>query len=743
MKKRLTIAVFIPQLHYYYQNHIWRNACKAAEKKDVNLLFFITNEIKPNYSYAYMYNSLFPLVNSPNIDGILLGASMGTFISEEDLSEFIKSISGKPIATFSFSYEPYPAALVDGKAGIRQAVEHLIYEHNVREIAFVCGPDTNPEARERYQAYWETIEKAGLKPRKELVLQGTFLRQSGYQASVELLERRKLKPEAIICANDEMAFGVMDFLYEKDIKVPEDIKIIGFDNLEESRYVYPSLSTVAQPFEALMDAALDKLVNFIRGEEQERVSVFPTRFIPRESCGCGEDKELERYIGDSNWITGDEISIIKPLSSHSPEELYAYKKELKEALIAAKQKENAGKYMTDFLTEYMKFLFSREINPLPFLVATFSVLNDMLRNSLLSTKEYDFFLFIVRFVFSDFYRKLSNKNNLMIRTERVSLGFFVHDIAASLDFSELRSVLAKGLIEFSISDCFIALYNGPVQWDGNLKWTLPDTATVIFDYHRGQIVAQDRLINREEYIPSHFFDNVRSSGAIFPIVYRDQCFGYIVFSPLPRDEILLDSIHKNISSAIKACLLIKEVNEGKERIIEANKKLEELSITDEQTGVYNRRGFFSVSDHLIASAKRRKKQVVVFFFDLNWLKDINDTFGHAEGDYAIRIVSDTLKKTFRATDIIGRFGGDEFVVLSVDCEVFEASAIAKRVDSKLEEFNRNSGKPYILSVSYGTASMLVNKAFDLEELIDKADMELYAYKKAFKEKYQSCLKSAY
>ena len=91
-----------------------------------------------------------------------------------------------------------------------------------------------------------------------------------------------------------------------------------------------------------------------------------------------------------------------------------------------------------------------------------------------------------------------------------------------------------------------------------------------------------------------------------------------------------------------------------------------LSLSDGLTGLYNRRGLFALGEHTMRSARRRAKGLGVIYVDVDGLKDINDRFGHAQGDEALRAVADVIRASIRESDVVGRVGGDEFVVLAED-----------------------------------------------------------------------------
>ena len=163
-------------------------------------------------------------------------------------------------------------------------------------------------------------------------------------------------------------------------------------------------------------------------------------------------------------------------------------------------------------------------------------------------------------------------------------------------------------------------------------------------------------------------------------------------------------------------------------------KLQELVLVDEMTSVYNRRGFNEMSVRQLKMANRLGKEVSLFFIDLNYLKQINDNFGHIEGDNAIKAIAEALKATFRENDLVARLGGDEFVVMAIgDFTTGQTLlSIISRLQKKLSEINEQRAYPYEVSVSVGFSKVLPdneNLAFMVENLLLEADEYLYKSKK--------------
>ena len=159
-------------------------------------------------------------------------------------------------------------------------------------------------------------------------------------------------------------------------------------------------------------------------------------------------------------------------------------------------------------------------------------------------------------------------------------------------------------------------------------------------------------------------------------------------------------------------------------------KLETLSVTDDLTGLQNRRGFLMMADKQLKLARRNQHEAVLLFLDLDRMKYINDTFGHAEGNRALNEAADTLRACFRQSDIIGRLGGDEFAALatSATSDHTEASLRA-RVQSHLSMINARPDRPYALGFSIGVLHCPPDANVSIEDLLARADALMYREKK--------------
>jgi len=186
-------------------------------------------------------------------------------------------------------------------------------------------------------------------------------------------------------------------------------------------------------------------------------------------------------------------------------------------------------------------------------------------------------------------------------------------------------------------------------------------------------------------------------------------------SGAPNARSLDNALQRAASCALRQSLIEREIRS--------------LAVTDELTGLYNRRGFLASATHQLKLAQRHNENVLLLFCDVDHLKEINDSFGHQAGDVALIRAAAALDDTFRDSDILARLGGDEFAVLASDASFPNRHAIVPRIEKCLEKGNAEDPR-YKLSFSMGMARFDPQAPASLGELMARADQDMYVHKKS-------------
>lgn len=212
------------------------------------------------------------------VDGL---AVLGGTVSEEAVLRLagmvpVVVLAGRgPGGVASISAENHDA--------MRALTTHLLVTHDLRDLIFVGSPDGSPDISERWEGFRSAHRAAG-RPQRRRPVRAALRQEDGVQVATQLLKRGPL-PQAIVCANDETALGVLVGLLGSGVRVPEDVVITGFDDVQMSNLVVPPLTTVRQPIRELAAETARQLL--AAGNTPPESRLLPTELVIRRSCGCG------------------------------------------------------------------------------------------------------------------------------------------------------------------------------------------------------------------------------------------------------------------------------------------------------------------------------------------------------------------------------------------------------------------------------------------------------------------------
>jgi LacI family transcriptional regulator len=215
-------------------------------------------------------------------DGLVI---MARSLSEHDIAALSRSV---PVVVLANHYtDDGPDSVgADNRGGCREITTHLIRVHRYTDLAFLAGPPDSPDSGERFAGFCEALRQAGLPAPDRPAATGGFTEAGGRQAVRTLLAEGR-KPRAIVCGNDEMAIGALTALRARQLRVPADVAVTGFDNIVATRHVRPALTTVSQPMREMGEQAVRLLLARIADPAAPRLStVLPTAIVIRRSCGC-------------------------------------------------------------------------------------------------------------------------------------------------------------------------------------------------------------------------------------------------------------------------------------------------------------------------------------------------------------------------------------------------------------------------------------------------------------------------
>mgnify|MGYP004463671385 FL=1 len=290
-----------------------------------------------------------------------------------------------------------------------------------------------------------------------------------------------------------------------------------------------------------------------------------------------------------------------------------------------------------------------------------------------------------------------------------------------------------------VSSSYLFLLEEPINYDGISEWICPENLELAAYCREGESVAysvgERPKVTKEKGIAQYTEDGKYHRFMVYLLFSAERQYGVLVCEA-PVDEI---SFYYVVSLQIGLALHNYELNKREalhrqqmfrdmEEIREKNRELDKKSAYDQLTGLLNLRGFTERVKKLCSENKGMDTHLL--YCDLDHLKEINDTWGHAEGDFAIKACGDILKNCVRGSDMIARIGGDEFACLAFsEMDSFD-QVLKMRIKEACRKFNENSRKPYYVEISIGTKAFFMEKYEDLQMATLFADQALYEAKKS-------------
>lgn len=295
-KNCYNIAVIIASIDEEYQNDILSGIEEFASQECVNISVFVSfSGVMGNHRHDVGEFNIFDLPDFSLFDGAILLTNTIAYKPVIDNILGRIRLAGIPAVSIDNDLQSFYYIGIDNKTAMRQITEHFIKVHGCRTFNYVSGPIDNPESRHRLNSFLDVLNENGISIDKERIFYGDFRSPSGRDAIISFINSGLSMPDAIICANDVMALSAMTTLTAEGYKIPDDIKISGFDDTFSARNFPTELTSVERPLKKSGIIACRKLINHLSGLAQERSIILDMQPHFTESCGCSNSS---RYLND-------------------------------------------------------------------------------------------------------------------------------------------------------------------------------------------------------------------------------------------------------------------------------------------------------------------------------------------------------------------------------------------------------------------------------------------------------------
>ena len=630
--RRKTIGVFLCKAYAMFDNAVYHALEDEAKKHDFDVIIFTTvGYFASQNDYDAQERGMFSFAPIEQLDGIIVAPD--TYEIEgfrEQLHEELVKRAKCPVIAIRHLGQKFDCVYTDEDMAIRPLLKHLLDDHGLTKVRFLAGYRGHPDSELRLQVFRNEMAAHGLSVDEEKdIAYGNMWLNSGPAAYDALFGDPDDRPQAVVCANDYMAVGLMRTLREHGIRVPEDVIVTGFDNVPSVALDEPTLTTVEQDFRGMVEKAMEELDREIRSTKKAERLKTGNRKIPvggkliiGESCGCG-------YRGDMFYV---DISV------------------------------DRGKQVDQ--------MNSRE----------------------------------------------------------VAMTYLTIELNACDDLKDLHRVLVNKMPDTpTVRDYYLCLFEKGKDENGEPVFAeeITDTACLVH-------VMRDR---QDHGMPMITFDRKRllpdmAERADEPQVFflmllhqRENAYGYAMFHYQPHEvpscffqhwNVILSGALSNMHKREELMLLYEE------------RRLS--SITDVMTRLLNRRGLEEQLTPVWQRLCSRRDQVAFVSFDMDHLKQINDTYGHQAGDYAIRLTGNAIRRAAPKEAILARMGGDEFLAVLPRANQDAANRFMEDFREELRSLNRTENRAFNVEASCGAVVFRLNTLSTIEECIQKSDEQMYRQK---------------
>ena len=625
MKKK--IAVLCCGWTYYFLDEFIKGVKKAVAEEDCDIYIFnCYNYVELSGYPNFTGSSIFNLCHYEDYDGIIFLADLipNQRILERERMKIVQS--GKPAITINAALKDISCIKVDNYSGFYELITHLIKEHNLKNIVYLSGKETSVDFTERYKAYRTALSDNGIELDQNKIYsisKSNF--NDAYDFAKELFADKSKIPQAVVCASDLIALGIIKVAQETGIKIPEELKVVGYDDNYFSKAVYPSISTVKSNAEQVGSEAVKRLFSGDNSVVNLKVKSNP---IYRQSCGC----------------------------------------------------------TCETINDYQTF--------------SLNLLSDEKRNQEFTTQ-----LEVIEEVFTtatDVFTLLTN---------------------LELFFQKSHKFEGSDFCIFLKSDWASVFVNSSETLPQNLNYG-PQVQAITSIQNNEKYTRE--IINTRDLIPNKMKSETGCNTYLFmPIFHHLYVHGYIV--------------QKN-------CLTMLENNYGYtwtrtfgtaiERFRKQNmfKQMSQqflrLSTRDALSGMLNRVGLDKLAKPFYSQNKQNGLTTVLFFVDINKMKNINDNFGHLHGDLAVKTISASVMEVVPKNWLCIRYGGDEFLVVG-NSKNYNGEDYCKIITDRIAKKTSVMHLPYVLSASVGTYSVPPTSNLTLEEAVEKVDEIMYKVKEDY------------
>jgi putative nucleotidyltransferase with HDIG domain len=586
----VTVGFLIDHTESQYQFGILQGISDFAQHRNINLICFEGGLLIPDAdgNLKSERNILYELATKKRLDGlIILSDSLGIHLDDDALFQFRERFHSLPVIFVGRSHPKVPSIIVDTFYGMREMVLHLIEKHKYRSFGFIKGLSGSYHAEMRYSAFKEVLSEYEIPIDEDLIYDGDFLDNSGILAIRHMLNTEKM-PDVIVSCNDEMAISALHELERQGLRVPEDVAVVGVDDIPKCATTRPPMTTVRQPLQREGWKAMSLLMKILDGsvskdDDFPLLHTLDSRLIIRESCGCNITNGLSKPTISSEQ--GDGQIRINPVSleQHRKQivpllQSISYEHHLKDedkmagelviAFLQAGQTRNTDIFL-DLWRNFLNINLHLEVDEV--------IICGLLQHLRNCANECNFPPLIGDHLFWAAMSMLEKRTLKLIRktyNNSMREEFILNQLRDQLDmrFGQEKNldILYHNLVELGIKSAYMSLYDQ----SGNTS-----IARIILAYSdetRFPLPNEGLAFPSEHLIPDSFFNvHKRFSFMVEALNYDEKQIGFLILDMSNHINSIHTGIRRIINNLYRSIDLVNAIQYQQTELISTIEKLKE------------------------------------------------------------------------------------------------------------------------------------------------------------------------
>jgi DNA-binding LacI/PurR family transcriptional regulator/anti-anti-sigma regulatory factor len=588
---RPTIGFLTRKLTYTWALAQLQGIVEACREREANLICFPGSIIHPD-EYEAERNIVYDLASSAKLDGLIVSTSAitGSISDEEGLKDFYRRFHPRPIVGLERPLAGVPTILKTEYESMGELLAHLIEVHGYRRIAYINRVGAGPH-QERYRAYMDALAKYDIPYDPTLVFSS--------RKNLPDFDEHKVRPgvdfEALATSDDFFALPALKALQAQEIRVPEQVAIVGFDDVAESWAITPPLTTVRPPFHEMGYQAVEMLLALLAGEEAPDQVTLPCKLVIRQSCGCMA-AGLAQAAQPAGGAKASRETLDAVLAAHRADIVT----EMGKAVGVEKpDSEGVGQLVDGFVAEVKgqsPGLFLRRLNEALGQAGTAG--NEVrlwqnglsvLRHWLLPCFDNETFALAedlwqqARVMIGEAAERAQAYQALQTEQQAQMLREVSQALITTFDVGRLMDVLAESLPRLNFPAGYLSLYETPQPY----QYPQPDLgwSRLVLAYdegRRGELEPGEQRFLSRQLLPESIWPDRQFSFVVEPLYFRDNQLGFALFEMGPREGSPYEALRGQISSALQGALLLQAREEAEASLTMAYTEVEKAYAEVEQ-----------------------------------------------------------------------------------------------------------------------------------------------------------------